>query len=232
VEGLRFPFFLAAWLLGALIVLIEFGTGIATSLIPENPPGIGIPYLALVDGILLFTLSLMGISLVVPANVVGRIQGCFTCLVSLVLVILGIVLILLAIVQLLLMIGLIASFFGILVYLAIWADFPHSAAAAILAFLLLIKVGVAVCLVLAHQRFIQNKGLVAIILTSLVANIVVSFLQALPPGILVSVTDTVAAIVVGVIAVIWAIILLISAIIDIVKILRVPKPPPAGPSGG
>jgi hypothetical protein len=35
---------------------------------------------------------------------------------------------------------------------------------------------------LAHQRFVQNKGIVLLILTSLTANIIVSFLHTLVPS--------------------------------------------------
>jgi hypothetical protein len=223
VEGLRFPFFLGAVASSAMVVLIEFGSGLASALIDTSPPGIGIPYLALVDGILLFTLALMAVNLVVPASVVGRTQGCLTGLVSLALIIGTLVLILLAVVQLFVMIGLIASFFGAAIYLAVWGSFPHQAAAAILGLLLILKVAIAGCLVAAQPRFVQNKGLVALLLTSLIVNVVVSFLHALPPGVLVSLTDTVAAIVIGIVAVIWALILLIGAVVGVVKLIRVPQ---------
>ncbi len=232
---LRLPFFLAAVVLAAVVVLVEVGTGFATSLIGQNPPGLGIPAMALVDGILLFTLALMYASLLVPGRVLGRAQGCLTAIVSLVVVLGAIALILVAIAQVLLMISLIASFFGIVVYLIVWGHFPYQAAAALLALLLVLKLGIGVSLVLAQQRFVQNTGLVAIVLTSLLVNLVVSFLQALPPGVLVSVTDAIAAIIVGVVAVLWAVVLLVSAVIGIVGMIRAAPPaapvPPVAPGG-
>src|SRR5512143_230046 len=39
----------------------------------SKPPGIGIQYLALIDGIVLFTVVLMGLSLLVPESVTGRV---------------------------------------------------------------------------------------------------------------------------------------------------------------
>jgi hypothetical protein len=80
-----------------------------------------------------------------------------------------------------------------------------------------LKIGFVVCLVLAHQRFLQNKGLVLIVLTSLLANLIISFLHNFAPGILVSITDAIGAIVVGILAVIWAIVLLVFASISIVR---------------
>jgi len=75
--------------------------------------------------------------------------------------------------------------------------------------------------VLAQPRFLQNKGLVALILTSLLGNVVAVFLHGLVPGILVSITDDIAAIVFAVVAIIWAIILLIGSIPAIVRALQV-----------
>jgi VanZ family protein len=80
------------------------------------------------------------------------------------------------------------------------------------------KLGFAVCLVLAQQDFVKNKGLVLILLTSLLANIVVSFLQALVPGFLVSITDAIAAIVVLILAVVWGLFFLIGSIPAIFKL--------------
>ena len=80
-----------------------------------------------------------------------------------------------------------------------------------------LKVAFAVVLVLAQQRFLQNKGFVLIIVTSLIANIVIGFLHGLVPVILVSITDAVAAIIVLVLALIWAVFLLIGSIPAIVK---------------
>ncbi|MFC7483970.1 hypothetical protein ACFQX7_33540 [Luedemannella flava] len=75
-------------------------------------------------------------------------------------------------------------------------------------------------LVAAQQRFIQNKGLVALVFTSLVANVIVAFLHGMVPGILVSITDAVAGIVVAIIAIIWGIVLLIGSIPAIVNAVR------------
>jgi hypothetical protein len=74
--------------------------------------------------------------------------------------------------------------------------------------------------VAAQPRFIQNKGLVALVLTSLVANLIVAFLHALLPLFLVSILDAIAAIIVAIIAIIWAIVLLVGAIMGILTAVR------------
>ena len=129
-----------------------------------------------------------------------------------------------AITLLLLMIGLLASFFGAVIYFAVFADFPRDAAALILGTLLTLKVVMAVCLVLAHQRFLQNKGLVILVILSLVLNIVIAFLHDLLPGFLTSITDAVAAIIVAIVAIIWSVLLLIGAVIAVLRVIRPPQP--------
>jgi hypothetical protein len=55
------------------------------------------------------------------------------------------------------------------------------------------------------------------VLTSFLAILIISFLHGLVPIILVSITDMIAAIIIGIIAVIWAIVLLIGGIVGLVK---------------
>ena len=62
-----------------------------------------------------------------------------------------------------------------------------------------------------------------LILTSLLANAVVSFLHGLVPIVLVSITDALGAIVVSVLALIWAVVLLVGALVSIVKVLRLTR---------
>jgi hypothetical protein len=187
----------------------------------DNPPGLGIPYLMLVDGILLFTVGLIGVSLFVGQQVHGRIQGGATLIFSLILLLLTIGLIIRAIIELMLMISLLLAIpFGTLVYMARYAFFPRGAAIAILGLLMTLKIAFAAFLLLAHQRFVQNKGLVLLIATSLLGNIIVLFLVSLVPSFLVSITDAIAAIIVAILAAIWLIILLIGAIPAVAKALR------------
>ena len=62
--------------------------------------------------------------------------------------------------------------------------------------------------------------MVLIIITSLVANLIISFLHNFVPIPLVSITDAIGAIVVAILAVIWAIVLLVGAIISIIKAIH------------
>lgn len=189
-----------------------------------KPPGRAIRYMALLDGILLFTVGLMGLSLVISHRVHGRLQGIATLVFSLLMVLGTIAMIIAALLAVLLMVALfLAVPFGTLAYLATYGFFNRPGASVMLSLLMALKVGFAVCLVVAQQRFLQNKGLVLMIVTSLLANVIISFLHGLVPIFLVSITDAIAAIVVGILAVIWGIILLISSVPATVKAFRLDR---------
>lgn len=186
----------------------------------EDIEGFGIPMLQYVDGVLLFSLALIGLGLVLPAVVQVKIQGCLTLIFAIVLLLTALVLIFLVIAKLIVMVSLLLSFpFGTIAYFFIFANFPRGASVALLGFLFSLKILVGILLLLAHQRFIENLGLVLMVLTSLVANIIVSLLHTIVPGFLVSITDAIAGIVVLILAIIWAIILIIGAIISIITLI-------------
>ncbi len=77
---------------------------------------------------------------------------------------------------------------------------------------------------LAHQRFLENKGLVILVILSLVLNVVIAFLHDLLPGFLTSITDAVAAIIVAIVGIIWSVLLLIGAVIAVLRVIRPPQP--------
>ncbi len=186
-------------------------------------PGMGIPYMALLDGMVLFTVGLVASSLIITDRVQGRVQGCATAILSILLILACIGLFFAALLMLLLMVALLLAVpFGTIVYLAVYGFFDRGGASAVLSVLMLLKIGFAVFLVLAQQRFLQNRGLVLLVISSLVANIVISFLQGFVPIILVSITDAVGAIIMSVCGCIWWILALIGAIPAILRILRPP----------
>ncbi len=241
---LRKPFLVVAIILMVLVVLVELGSGLVLGGAPagnalrdqqdslavdnvdnlgdvEEPPGRAILYLVLVDGILLYTVGLMGLSLVIPEKVQARAQGCATFILSLILIIVGIILAIIAFVELIVMVTLfLAVPFGTIAYLALWGFFPRGDASVLLSLLMFLKIAFCVFLVLAQQRFLMMKGLMLLVLTSLVCNVIVAFLQNLPPIILVSIFDNIAALIVAIIAIIWAIILLVLSIPSIVATIR------------
>jgi hypothetical protein len=222
MDRLRTPFLVIAVVLLVIIVLVETGSRLyigSSSQIDTLPtPGLGVPYLALVDGIVLFVIGLFGLSVFMNPKTLADVQGVASFVFSLLMLLGSIALIFIALTLLMLMISLLLAVpFGTLAYLAAFATFDLDAARVTLGILMTLKIAVVICLFLAHQTFLTTKGLVILLLTSLLANVVVSFLHGLVPDFLVSILDAIAAIVVGVLAAIWALVKLIGAIPGVVK---------------
>jgi hypothetical protein len=190
----------------------------------DKPPGLAIPALAFVDGLLVLTLGLLLLAVVVPERVHGRVQGLVSLVVSFFVLLAALGAALWAFGKLLLMVTLFLSVpFGTLAYIATWGFFDTSGATAVLALAGLFKLVALVCLPLAHQRFLKVKGLLFLMLTSLLLGFVTSFLHALPPGILVSITDAVAALINAIVGLVWALFFVIAGLIAVVKMLRVDR---------
>jgi hypothetical protein len=187
----------------------------------DKPPGKGVPYMVLLDGLVLFTVLLIGTGILVPERVQARVQGIVTLIVSLLVLLAAIGKIFIAVAALILMVTLLLAIpFGTIIYLIGYGSFDRESASVILSVTMTLKFLFAGCLAFAHQGFLKMKGLVLIVLTSIVAGIVVSFLHGLVPGILVSITDAIAGIIVAVLAALWAIFFLIGSIPSIVKSIK------------
>jgi len=217
LDALRKPLFVVALILVGVALLVEIGSGLVKS-IASAKIGLGIPYSPLLDGLLLFAVLLMGLGLLVPERVTGRKQGILTLVVSAVLGILSFILILAAVATLVEMVTLLVAVpFGTIAYLIAFGSFDRSGAAIALSLIMTLKLVFAGCLVLAHQRFLENRGLVVLILTSLLATLIISFLHGMVPAFLVSITDAITAIAVGVLALLWAVWFFIRSIPAVVR---------------
>ena len=212
-DAIRKPFFALALMLMVLIVLLEAGSTLLigstqTVSAPEmqnQASGWGVQSIALVDGLLMLTLGLMGMQFLLPQELHGRTQGMITLVVSGLLLLGALALIFTGLQLLGVMLSLLlAPPFGTVAYLAVWGHFDRPAAALVLSMPLLLKLGCGLCLLLAHQRFLLLKGLMLLWSMSIAAGLLVSFLHGMVPGPLVSVTDLVGAIVVAVVGLLWA----------------------------
>src|SRR4051812_7769487 len=145
LDDLRKPFFFVALALILIAVLVEIGSAV----LPDKPPGYGITFMAALDGLVLYTVLLMGLSLLIPERVQGRTQGCATLIVSFFGCLGTLAMIFIAIGLLMLMVTLLISpIFGTIAYFAIYGHFPTGEARVILSLLMTLKLGFAVCLVL------------------------------------------------------------------------------------
>lgn len=182
-------------------------------------PGLAIPAVALIDGLLLVGIALMAMGELSPGTV-ARTGGVTVLIAGLVVIILGVTMALAAFSKLMFMLGLLmAPLFGQAVYMALFGDFARGAANATLGLLMALRIGGGVALVFWSRSVLKAKGLVLLLLSALLAGVVISFLHGMVPGALASVTDAVAAIVVCVIAIVWGVIEVISGIGSIVKVL-------------
>ena len=209
----------------ALSVAMAFGSPWlleAPSITDLGRPGIGITAIAFLDLIFVYTLMLIGLDfLPVAPAFFARIQGIVTFIVSLVGVIGSFTLILLTFTFLMMMVSLFLTMpFGTFSYLAIWGNFDTERAKVILTVVMILKlVGVGFIL-FASPSFLKNKGFMLLILCSLGLSFVLGLLHALPPGILVSITDAVGAIITYVVLFVWTLIQLVGSLFAIVRAIR------------
>lgn len=249
--GLRKPLFVMAIVVVALVIACELALSLAVggrpagslaaagsgldpetvrilgdpanaALTGDSPPGSGIRYLALVDGLLLFTVLLLGTSIVMSQRAYARVQGVVTLVVAILWIIASFVLALLAFVKLLLMIGLfVAPPFGTIAYLAVWGWFPVGKAAVLLSLLLLLKLVFVGFLVAAQPRFLRVKGLMILVAISVILQLVLGFIHGFLPRVVVSIGDELWAVVVAIVALIWAVVMLVVSIPAIINAIRV-----------
>lgn len=208
----------------------DYNAGFADQLkargVNDKPPGLAIPFLALLDGVILFTLASYVVGLILPARMQGLIQGPVGVIFSLVLIPSGLGMIfIVAIPLLILMVALLLAIpFGTIVYFIIYGHFDRGSAAAVLSLLMTMKISIVVLLGLTHPDMLKRLSIVLLVLSSIVGNVIISFLHGLVPRFLVSITDDIAAIVVAACGLIWLIPLLIGALLAIVKSIVGLKP--------
>lgn len=187
----------------------------------QRPPGYGVPSVALVDVLYLLTIGLMALSLVIGQRLHARAQGIIGLIVAVLVIFAALKQLFAALVELTIRVTLLLAVpFGTVAYMALYAFFDRGGAAAVLGLSWLLKIGAAVCLVLAQQRYLKQTGLVLMIVTSFLASIIVSFLQGFPPLFLVSITDPIAAIICDILALLWAIVFVLYGIVAVVKALK------------
>lgn len=226
--AIRLPFFIFATLTLLLTIAFELSTMAfirSAANVQGSAPGLGGPYLALIDAIILYAVGLMWISMGPAKAVTARLQS----VVSLVLSFFGalgaLLLIFVAFGLILLMIGLLLAVpFGTIAYFAAYADFPKSEAVGALTLIMTLKLVFLVLLFLAHQGFMKNTGLMILIGLSLLATWLTSFLIALPPGFLSSITDAIGALITAIIAFIRLIMMFIGSLIGVITALKFSAP--------
>jgi hypothetical protein len=226
MDRLRAPFFWLAGFVLLIALLIECASAFVLNAVHNvglqaSTPGLGIRYLPVLDGLLLYTVLLMGLGVLLSRSVIGRIQGIVTLVVAFFGLLGAIVMVLAALGLLILMITLLVAVpFGTIAYFAAFADFPTGAATATLGLILILKIAFCILLILAHQRFLQNKGIVILSAVSIGATLLLAFLIDFPPGFLASITDAVGALIIAIVGAVWLLVLLIGSLLAMISALR------------
>jgi len=187
----------------------------------REPPGFAIQALARIDVILLLTVGLMALALVIGDALQGRTQGIISLIVGVLVFLSAFKALFATLIELMIRVTLVLSTpFGTIAYLAAYSFFDRSGAATILGLSWLLKIAAAVCLFLAHQRYLKQYGLLLLLATSFLGSFLVTLLHGLPPRFLVNITDPIAAIVNDILALIWAVVTIVFAIIAVIKALK------------
>src|SRR5687768_13194509 len=143
--AMRRPFFFVALAVAALVFIAEIGSGLFGGLrgragLGDEAPGLGIPSLAALDGLLLFTFVLMGLPHLVGDRLHGRVQGIATLVVSILALLAAFFMVIKDLILLVVMVSLLlAAPFGTIAYLALYGTFPTGAASGMLGALLFLK---------------------------------------------------------------------------------------------
>jgi hypothetical protein len=187
----------------------------------EDPPGLAIPYLALPNGLLLIIVGLMALPLLIGNRMIPLFGGILSVLGGLAAVIAGIVMAIIAVVALTVMVSLLlATPFGTLAYLAIFGFFSVGASAALLALIMFLQLAAIVFLIVAQQSMLGNKRLMFWLLLSVLLTFVTMILHSIVPVFLVSITDSIAAIIIAIVGAVWGLLTLIGGIVSLVKQLN------------
>lgn len=186
-----------------------------------DPPGLAIPSLALIDGLLLVTMLGLGLAIVVPHRILARVVAPANLVISLLTVLIGIRLFVTTLALLFLMLGLfLAAPFGTVAYLARWGAFPRPGAQGMLAAILALKLVFCGFAIAASPRLIGQKGLVALVATSIVVQLMIGYLHGLVPLPLVSMLDAVAALIVIAVAIVWAVVIMAGSTAGTLRLAR------------
>lgn len=220
MNKLNKPLFFLSVILLVIIVFSEAGSAFFIGISGQaiSSPGYGIPCLAFFDELVLFSIFLISASLFIPERIQGKIQGIITLIFSLIMIFTAMGLVFYILLKLAIMVALFAApIFGTLAYLAVFGHFETDGARLMLSYIMLLKFVFAVLLILSHRRFIENKGLVLVILTSVVSGVIVSICHNIVPSFLASITDAIAGIIVLIIALVWSIFFLIGSVKSVLK---------------
>ncbi len=190
----------------------------------ERPPGLALPALATVDGLLAWTGLLFATATVMAQGWHSRIRTVATILVCLSVMGAAGLMLMAAIAKLTLMLSLLLAVpFGTIAYLAVYGSFSSGPVLAMLAGATLCRGLFIGLLLFASWRYVENKVLMLLTATGFLGGFVIGLLLSFLPGILHSIGDAVGAIVLAILGLVWAVVLLLMSLPGLIKLLRVDR---------
>jgi hypothetical protein len=190
----------------------------------ERPPGLALPALALLDGLLAWTGFLFATATVMAQGWHSRLRAVAMLLVCLAVIAAAVLMVMAAIAKLTLMLSLLlAAPFGTIAYLAVFGGFNSGGVLAMLGAATLCRALFIGLLLVASWRYLENKTLMLLTGTGFLGGFLIGLVFAFLPGILHSIGDAVAAIVLAIMALVWAIVLLLRSLPGLIKLLRVDR---------
>ncbi|WP_208348312.1 hypothetical protein [Pseudaestuariivita rosea] len=188
---------------------------------PDRPPGMATSSIALIDGLLLWTMLMLVTSGVISQGVHNKLRAIATPIVTLIFLIISLIVLILAIVKLMLMLSLLLAVpFGTIVYMIIFASFNTGAVTIAVGLITLLRAVAFVLLLVSSWRYLKNKTLVFIVITGFLIGLLMGIVFALLPGMLHSIGDAVLAIIIAILGLIWALILFIRSLPGILSLVR------------
>lgn len=209
--------------IGIVCILIGAAASFASGFVLSqfDRPGLGLVGLGIFDILLFYSFTMIGLQVWGLGAISGRLQFVLALFSGITGVFGGLALVLAAIAALTIMVALLLAIpFGTLTYLALFGHFDTAAARIILSLLLTVKLGGLALIVLAAPGILKNTTLVLMSAVSVLFTFGLGFVHALVPNFLVSIADTICAIVFGIVAAIWMLLLVLSGLGSLIRVIR------------
>jgi hypothetical protein len=219
---IKMPFLLLGLFCLFLSLLIGAGSaGALSALVPQKSPGLGLAALSFFTTLLCYSYVILAFEAFHLGAISGRLQALTALVGSILGLLFGIYLIVKALSLLSIMLALfLAVPFGTAVYLATWGMFDTGASRTILSLFMMVQLIGVVFLVIAAPSILKNGKLVLLTAAALAFAFILGLLHGLVPNPFVSIVDTLAALIIGIVATIWMLPLLIGGIFSLARIIR------------
>ena len=202
--------------------LLAGGTGVKLWLgSDEGVPGIGLMTLFFFNVLVIFSFATLALQVMGFGAFTGRVQFLTSLILAILCIFIGIGLIIGAFTLLSVMLALLLSVpFGTIVYMALFGLFDTETSRAIVGMVMLFQLVGLALVALAAPGILKNVRLMLLSIVSVLFAFGLGYVHAVLPNFLVSIGDTIAAIIFGIVGTLWFVLLLIDGIASLVRTVR------------